>query len=122
MMAQSLFKEQVLEFVEDKEEPFNFEFLKANCNQPLEDHRFWDALYEFEEEGKIVRLDHHYLSTRVMMRRWIRTKEKPQIISEDFSYEPFVPQGLIDQVEELMEQFGKTLKGRSDQGSRPNKR
>ena len=145
MIPWEVFKEQLLEFVEDREEPFTFEFLKANCNQPLEDRRFLEALYEFEEDGKIVRLDHHYLSTRVMLRRWIRDRGKPQLISEDISYEPPVPHGLIDQIEELleerpelgyidvdefvrdavrrlMEQFGKKLKGRSDKESQPSKR
>jgi hypothetical protein len=77
--------------------------------------------------------------------RWLRAKEEPQPLAEDFLNGPSVPPGLIDQIEELLEerpelgyidvdefvrdavrrlmkQFGKTLNGKSDQGSRPNKR
>ena len=36
--------------------------------------------------------------------RWIRTKEELRAISEDFLDEPFVPQGLIDRIEELLDE------------------
>ena len=63
MSTQSLLKEQLLEFVEWREEPFNVEFLVESCNDRfIDERRFTNALYELEEEGQIVRLDHHYLS------------------------------------------------------------
>jgi len=138
------FKEQLLEFVEEREEPFNMTSLVESCNSFVDDEWVRGALFELEDEGRIVKLDHHYLSTRILMRRWIRAKEEPRPISEDVLNGPFVPQGLIDRIEELLdempelgyldmdefvrdavrrllEKFGKTLKGKSDQGSRPNK-
>lgn len=147
MSREEMFKEQLFEFVEYMDEPFDFKFLVENCNDGFVEYRWIEsALDELEEAGKIVRLDEHrYLSTRIMLRRWIRDKGKPHPISEDFLNGSFVSQGLIDQIEELLEerpelgyldvdefvrdavrklmkQFGKTLKGRSDQGSQPNKR
>ena len=133
------FKEQLLEFVEEKEEPFNTTFLVENCNSFVDDECVRSALYELEEEGRIVKVDHHYLSTRILMKRWIRTKDEPKPSSEDFLNGPFVPQGLLDQIEELLderqelgyldvdefvrdavrrllEKFGKTLKERSGKG------
>ncbi|MFH0897848.1 MAG: hypothetical protein V1850_07395 [Candidatus Bathyarchaeota archaeon] len=133
------FKEQLLEFVEEREEPFNATFLVENCNSFVDDEWVRGALCELEDEGRIVKVDHHYLSTRILMRRWIRTKEEPELISKDFLNGPFVPLGLIDQVEELLderqelgyldvdefvrdavrrllEKFGKTLKERSGKG------
>ena len=139
------FKEQLLEFVEEREEPFNTKFLVENCNSFVDNEWIRGAVSELEEEGRIVRLDHHYLSTRILMRRWIRAKEEHPAVSEDFSNSPFVPPELIDQIEELldekpelgyldvdefvrdalrrlMKQFGKKRKGKSDQRSRPSKR
>ena len=98
------FKEQLLEFVEEREEPFNAKFLVESCNSFVDDEWVRGALFELEDEGRIVKLDHHYLSTRILMRRWIRTKEKPRPISDDVLNQPFVPQGLIDQIEELLDE------------------
>jgi hypothetical protein len=98
MMVQSLFKEQLLEFVEDREEPFNLEFLVESCNDRfIDENRFREALFELEEEGQVVKLNHHYLSTRVLMRRWIRREEKPPH-ERGLS----LPQSLIRQVEDLL--------------------
>lgn len=144
MTSMQGFKEQLLEFVEEREEPFNTTFLVENCNSFVDDECVRSALYELEEEGRIVKVDHHYLSTRILMKRWIRIKEEPRPISEDLLNGPFVPQGLIDQIEELLderqelgyldvdefvrdavrrllEKFGKTLKGRSEQENQSNK-
>ena len=145
MTSMQDFKEQLLEFVEEREEPFSMKFLVENCNSFVDDECVRSALYELEEEGRIVKVDHHYLSTRILMRRWIMTKAEPRPISEDILNKPFVPEELIDQIEELLderqelgyidvdefvrdavrrllEKFKKTLKGRFDQGNRPNKR
>ena len=99
MMAQTLFKEQLLEFVEDREEPFTEEYLEENCNDKFID-RSWirDALCNLEEEGRIVRLDHHYLSTRVLMKRWTRHQEKAPLEKA-----LTIPQSLLRTIQDLLE-------------------
>ena len=55
MRAQSLFKEQLLEYVEWREEPFDVEFLRTSCNDRfVDDASFQNALWMLEEEGKIA--------------------------------------------------------------------
>ena len=103
MMAQSLFKEQLLEFVEDRQDPFDIDLLKSSCNDKfIDDNWFWGALWELEEEGKIVRLNHHYLSTRVLMRRWIKAQTKPPSATEEYSNDLSLPQNLLHPIEELL--------------------
>lgn len=59
------FKEQLLEFVEDREEPFDVEFLARNCNDKLiRDDWIRGALWELEEEGQIA--THAYLTITVL--------------------------------------------------------
>lgn len=100
MMVQSLFKEQMLEFVENREEPFNLEFLVDNCNDKfIEEKSIRDILCELEEEGLIVKLNHHYLSTRILMRRWIKTEEKPRP-EKALS----LPQSLIHHIQDLLDE------------------
>jgi len=99
MMAQSAFKEQLLEFVEGREEPFNLDFLVKSCNETfIDENRFQNALYELEEEGQIIRLDDHYLSTRVLMRRWIKTETPAH--EKGLS----LPQSLIRHIQGLLEE------------------
>ncbi len=104
MRVQSLFKDQLLEFVEYREKPFDLEFLASNCNDRFVDHDWVrGALFELEEDGKIVRLNHHYLSTLVLMRRWIGEyipTEKTELkVSKDIL---LVPDELMGQIQELL--------------------
>ena len=69
------FKEQLYEFVKYVEEPFDINFLMYNCNQPINRERFYDILYELEEEGKILVLqDGRYLSLYTLKRKWIKIR------------------------------------------------
>jgi len=82
----NVFKEQLTDFVEDQEEPFEVKFLVSRCNQFVDYRTVHDILYRLENEGKIVRVGHNYLSTRVMMKRWLNpltlnTKRKDGEIS-----------------------------------------
>ena len=75
MLDPAQFKEQLYEFVECIDKPFDINFLMQKCNQPVDRQRFYDALYELEEEGKILGLRNgRYLSLRVLKRKWIKTK------------------------------------------------
>ena len=99
-IAQSLFKEQMLEFIESEDEPFNLEFLVKNCNDKfIEEGYYQDALCALEEEGQIVRFDHHYLSTRVLMKRWIKTEER-----RAHENRLSLPQSIVCQILELLDQ------------------
>ena len=74
---EALFEEQLLEFVEDLEEPFDVKFLAMMCNQPVSEARIHNTLCKLEDEGKIVRVGPGlYLSTRALMRRWLISKEE----------------------------------------------
>ena len=88
------FKEQMLEFVEDREEPFDVDFLMINCNQPISPIWVHDLLCNLEDDGQIVSLNHHYLSTQVLMRRWL--KPLPDLNLP-------MPKSLIRRVQELLD-------------------
>ena len=96
MMDMQSFKEQLLEFVEDREDPFDESFLVKTCNQPVSDMSVRDTLYELVEEGTLVIVDHKYLATRVLMKRWLKLVPKEpegklvdpdHILSPDLIYE-----------------------------------
>ena len=77
-ITQSLVKEQLIEFVEDHAEPFDLRFIMASCNTWIDEQWIRRALSELEEEGQIVRLNHHYLATRTARRRWFpRPRQLP---------------------------------------------
>jgi len=97
LIAESAFKEQLLEFVENREDPFNLSYLMMNCNQTLDKKYFQNAIYELEEEGQIIQIDHNYLSAKILMRRWIQPLEK----LEDYLT---LPSSLVHQVQELIEE------------------
>jgi len=104
LLAEERFKEQLLEFIEDREEPFDIDFLIKRCLQPVSEIKIHDALCEFVEEGKIIRLDErYYLSTRVLMKRWLKQKIRKIDGNVDFD-ELELPQNLIDQVTRLLKE------------------
>ena len=70
MIDMEAFKEQLLEFVEEQNKPFNVKFIVEQCIQPVDKIKVQEILYQLENEGKIIWLNHHYLPARVLMRRW----------------------------------------------------
>jgi hypothetical protein len=97
-------KEQLLEFIEDKEEPFTVEYLLNRCLQPISALRMHEMLCELEDEGKIIRLDEqHYLSTRVLMRRWLKQKIR-RLRGEVILDEIELPKDLMKQVSQLLKE------------------
>jgi hypothetical protein len=48
------FKRQLLEFIEDRDEPFKVEFLVESCLQPASDLLVQNTLAELEGEGLII--------------------------------------------------------------------
>jgi len=104
LLCEDRFKEQLLEFIEDREKPFDVEFLLKRCLQPVSDIRIHDALCELVEEGKIIRLDErYYLSTRVLMKRWLKQKIKNlegNVIFDELE----LPRSLIRQVARLIKE------------------
>jgi len=79
------YKRQLLEFIEEQEEPFDVEYLVNQCNQPISYITVHDALCELMEEGRVVKLQSGlYLPTEVLMRRWIKSKlETPTLTQEE---------------------------------------
>ena len=104
LLAEEQFKKQLLEFIEDREEPFDVEFLVRRCLQPVSVIKVHDALCELGEEGRIIRLDdRHYMSTRVLMKRWL--KQKIRKIGGNVSFDGLeLPRNLIDQVMRLLKE------------------
>jgi len=104
LLAEERFKKQLLEFIEDREEPFDVEFLVRRCLQPVSEIKIHDALCELVEEGRIIRLDdRHYMSTRVLMKRWL--KQKIRKIGGNVSFDGLeLPRNLIDQVMRLLKE------------------
>jgi len=104
LLFEDRLKEQLLEFIEDREEPFDVEFLVKRCLQPVSDIKIRDALCELIEEGKIIRLDDRcYLSTRVLMKRWLKQKIKNlegNIIFDQLE----LPRSLIRQITQLLKE------------------
>jgi len=104
LLAEEQLKMQLLEFIEDREEPFDIDFLVRCCLQPVSRIKIHDALCELVEEGKIIRLDdRYYLSTRVLMKRWLKQKIKRLDGKVDFD-ELELPRDLIDQVIRLLKE------------------
>ena len=113
-----IFKQQLYEFIEFRETPFTIDFLYISCNQPIERRHIYDALYELEEEGKIIRLwDGSYLSAKVAWKKWIKKLyEEIEVPSELYDeIEKFIKQtGIFESVEEFikkaLETFIQTVK------------
>ncbi len=104
LLSEGRLKEQILEFIEDREEPFDVDFLVRRCLQPVSDVRVHDALCELIEEGKIIRLnDQYYLSTRVLMKRWL--KQKIRSIEGNVVFDELeLPRSLIRQITRLLKE------------------
>jgi len=102
LLCEERFKEEILRFIEDREEPFDIEFLLKRCLQPVSDIRIHDALCELTEEGKIIRINgRYYLSTRVLMKRWLRQKLRSlegNIVFDELE----LPRSLIKRIARLL--------------------
>jgi len=104
LLTEKHFKEQLIEFIEEREEPFDIDFLVKRCLQPVSEIKIHDVLCELIEEGKIIRLnDHYYLSTRVLMKRWLKQKVK-KIKSNVIFDELELPRNLMDQIMKLLKE------------------
>ncbi|MBS7605016.1 MAG: hypothetical protein QXR84_00280 [Candidatus Bathyarchaeia archaeon] len=67
------FKDNLLEFVQFRKEPFDVEFIYRECVQLVDKYRIYETLYQLELEGKILRLsDGRYIATRAALRRWLK--------------------------------------------------
>jgi len=69
------FKDRLFEFIEFRREPFDIKYIYESCRQPIDIHHIYEALYELENEGKIICLSNgQYTSTRIAIKRWIKEK------------------------------------------------
>ena len=102
LLLEESLKKQLLNFIEDLEEPFDIEFLMKNCLQPVSEIKIHDVLCELIEEGKIIRISgNQYLSTRVLMKRWLRQKIRSS--NDDIAFEVLeLPRSLIRQISRLI--------------------
>jgi len=102
LLLEESLKKQLLNFIEDLEEPFDIEFLMKSCLQPVSEIKIHDVLCELIEEGKIIRISgNQYLSTRVLMKRWLRQKIRSS--NDDIAFEVLeLPRSLIRQISRLI--------------------
>jgi len=82
------FKRQLLEFIEDRDEPFTVKFLVESCLQPVSESLVQNALADLEGEGLIIWLGGgEWISTKAVLKRAL----KP-------SMEVIIPKSLIAQI------------------------
>ena len=82
------FKRQLLEFIEDRDEPFTVKFLVENCLQPVSETLVQNALADLEGEGLVIWLGGgEWISTKAVLKRAL----KP-------SMEVIMPKSLIAQI------------------------
>jgi len=82
------FKRQLLEFIEDRDEPFTVKFLVERCLQPVGESLVQNALAELEGEGLVIWLGGgEWISTKAVLKRAL----KP-------SMEVIMPKSLIAQI------------------------
>lgn len=99
------FKSQLLEFIEDLEEPFDVNFLVDRCLQPVSYITVHDILCELVDEGKVVRLSSGlYFSTRMLMRRWIKSKLRREDVLQEDSNLMELSHSLICEIENLIKE------------------
>jgi len=102
LLREERLKEQLLEFVEEREEPFDINLLVNHCLQPVPATIIRDVLCELVEEGKVIGIDdQHYMSTRVLMKRWLKQRIKRSEENVDFD-ELEVPRNLIEEISKLL--------------------
>ncbi|MEM1661024.1 MAG: hypothetical protein QXR17_07810 [Candidatus Bathyarchaeia archaeon] len=69
----AMFKQQLLDYMENLGKPVFFQQLLQNCNQWISPSTLYNALSELEEEEKIVRFsDGSYATASIALKKWIR--------------------------------------------------
>jgi hypothetical protein len=82
------FKRQLLDFIEDRDEPFTVKFLVESCLQPVSETLVQNALADLESEGLVIWLGGgEWISTKAVVKRAL----KP-------SMEVILPKSLIAQI------------------------
>jgi hypothetical protein len=82
------FKRQLLDFIEDRDEPFTVRFLVESCIQPVGESLVQNALADLESEGLVIWLGGgEWISTKAVMKRAL----KP-------SMEVILPKSLVAQI------------------------
>ena len=76
------FKQQLLDFIDDLEEPFSINFLAEKCLQPIRKELIHEVLCEFEKEGHVVFVgDGMWITTKVLIKRALNKTQQIQISS-----------------------------------------
>ena len=95
-------KRQLLEFIEELEEPFNIEFIIRNCLKPVSRIEIHDILCELVDEGKIVKIDgEYYMPVKTLIRRWLRGKIRrvgDEVVLDGLE----LPRSLVEDVREFI--------------------
>ena len=115
LQERRVFKEQLLEFIEGQTEPFDLNFLVESCLQPVSRITVHEVLCELVDEGFVVALgDGLYLSTRVLMKKWIREKLPSEGEDEDAE----AADDLVELPDEMISEIEEVLRMRPELGYR----
>ena len=95
-------KRQLLELIEELEEPFNIELIMRNCLRPISRIEIYDILCELVDEGKIVRVDgEYYMPVKTLIGRWLKGKirrVRDEVILDGLE----LPKSLVEDVREFV--------------------
>ncbi|RJS84634.1 hypothetical protein CW706_03615 [Candidatus Bathyarchaeota archaeon] len=102
LLLEKHLKKQLLEFMEDREEPFSISLLVNCCLQPIPATMIRDMLCKLVDEGEVIRIDdERYMATRVLMKKWLRQKIKRN--EEDVNFDELeVPRNLFKEISKLL--------------------
>jgi DeoR/GlpR family transcriptional regulator of sugar metabolism len=115
------FKRQLLDFIEDREEPFKVRFLVESCIQSVSESLVQNALAELESEGLVIWLGGgEWISTKAVVKRALKPSTEvimpksqiAQIISTaikrpDLGYTSLV-EFIRDAIEKFIKEHSKT--------------
>lgn len=106
MISLEEFKCSLLEFIEFRGEPFDADFIYRQCIQPIDRYHIYEALYQLELEGKILRLrDGRFIATNIALKRWLNRRVVDVKIPEELIAEAMEAMRLIPEAWESLDSF-----------------
>lgn len=97
------FKQQLLEFIEELDHPFDADYLVKNCNKFIDRLVVEEALNELLNDGLIVEVGcKEYASIRILMRRWLIGKQQKRETQRMLDEAVFLPSQLLEKLRRLI--------------------
>jgi len=97
------FKQQLLEFIEELDHPFDADYLVKNCNKFIDRLVVEEALKELLNEGLIVEVGcKEYASIRILMHRWLIGKQQKKETQRMLDEAVFLPSSLLEKLKRII--------------------